>query len=291
MTTCKLQVSGLLEYPLCKDRFLRARALLEDDGVNDSELKDILDTFERFPDAVDFVQAEFPDFPDVHQRLTSLMTPERKFNLDEATVDNGTKRTQNDWFDYWENIDDGRVFASMGDLYCNFKLLKKISEEGKDQALLQRVTDKLHDDFDWSGKSNWLTTSTRVNYQSDSLEGSIIHHYRSSQSDLMDKTNLLIPEYRGTIITKVVKSGEGLHYLQTLFDTKDDAETIVQALEFISEKSRKEIQVWTAKKANHTYTRKSHPKRAAGFYYLSGCFHVLGIYVMDIAGLSRGVAL
>jgi hypothetical protein len=286
----KIQVSGLSEYPLCKKQFLRAKTLLRDAEENRDELMGLLHLLDSNNPGLDFVRAEFGgEYLQVYNALRQI-NPSSGISLTESVEDNGTKRTQDGWFDYWKNITDERTMASMGDLYVNFKVLHKMAKEGTgdEKLFVHQMLTSLRKDFDWPGRSNWLISSTRLDYQTDSLEGTITQHYQSNRTKLTKETSLVIPEYRGTIITDVLETSEGLNYLQTLFATDDDNEGIMQTLEFISEKARLDIKVWTATVKNF---RKSHPKRAAGFDCNFGCFHVYGNYYMNGAGLSRGVAL
>lgn len=80
-----------------------------------------------------------------------------------------------------------------------------------------------------------------------------------------------------------------MDYVQTYFDTSDDAEAIMQSLEFISNKKRGSIYVWTA----DSDSRKSTPDRAAFLGYCSdgGYFHVSGYGPDSNVGRSRGVRL
>ncbi|MBU0470859.1 MAG: hypothetical protein KJ598_01150, partial [Nanoarchaeota archaeon] len=149
--------------------------------------------------------------------------------LDEVSADNGRKRTQDDWFKYWSKIKDGRVMASMGDLYTSFKLIKKMRESGtaEEQAIAQRYLNSLREDFDWPGKKNWLVSSTRLIYSGNSLDTRIIHHYRSNGLELTKEVILEVPIYRGIEIEDVFSSDRGSAYLQALLDTEDDPEMII----------------------------------------------------------------
>jgi len=203
--------------------------------------------------------------------------------MDEAA--GGKKRTQDGWIEYWNEIKDGRVFASMGDYYQFFKQLKVISEDTADEkAKAESLVAGLREDFDWPERNNWLISSTRLIYSADCLDARIIHHYGCEEQEARIK----VPVYRKTPIIQVVSEGEGLTYLQTLLDTKDEGEGIIQILEFVSGKKREEIKVWTAP-VEGNYSRSRYPSRAAGFDYYGGYFHVSGSDGLDFRGRSRGV--
>ena len=210
--------------------------------------------------------------------------------LDEYAAEGGVKMTQDEWIDSWNLREDDTVMASMGVLYRKFKLLKKMSEEGSDtdRELIQTYLQTLRDDFDWPEKKNWLTSSTRILYEKEGLRAKIIQHYRCKQPELIKETELEIPVYRGTPVTQVADENKGLFYLQTLFDTEDGREEIIETLEFVSGKSRDAIKVWTAATSG-SYTRKEYSERAGGFNCSNGNFRVYGSNFLNIRGCSRGV--
>ncbi|MBU0470855.1 MAG: hypothetical protein KJ598_03615, partial [Nanoarchaeota archaeon] len=154
---------------------------------------------------------------------------ERRLILDDKSVDNGKKKTPDNWFKYWSKVKDGRVMASMGDLYQSFKLIKKMRESGttEEQAIAQRYLNSLLEDFDWPGKKNWLVSSTRLIYSGNSLDTRIIHHYQSNRLELTKEVILEVPIYRGIEIEDVFSSDRGSAYLQALLDTEDDPEMII----------------------------------------------------------------
>ena len=210
--------------------------------------------------------------------------------IEETSVDSGNKKSQIQWLEYWKQINDGRIMAGMGDLYLSFKELKRMNVEGKDDEKVKvtRYLATLRDDFDWLGKSNWLISSTRLQYNGSNLECKITHHFDCSDKKFVDeKQPVNVPIYRNTPIVQVVSNPEGLKYLQTLFSTEDDSETIIQTLEFISGKNRNKIKVWTAA-TDGSFTRQSNPERASGLDYNDGCFHVGGNVIIGDAGRSRG---
>jgi len=216
--------------------------------------------------------------------------------LDEVSADNGRKRTQDDWFKYWSKIKDGRVMASMGDLYTSFKLIKKMRESGtaEEQAIAQRYLNSLREDFDWPGKKNWLVSSTRLIYSGNSLDARIIHHYQSNKPELTKEVTLEVPIYHETNIGDIFNDNKGSVYLQTLLDTEDDAETIISTLEFISGKRRAGITGYTAGWSQASLSdalkqRGRFPNGAAGFDYDDDEFHILGSNNIGCPGCSRGV--
>lgn len=292
----KFYIPGLMEYGQCKTAFLRTQELLSaaETAEHKEELSALRNTLERNPDAVDFLKAEFgKEYAPVYQRLADACVS--SFLLDEHAADNGRKRLQPDWFDYWSNINDGRVMASMGDLYASFKIMKKMHEgTEQEKAKAKSLLFSLRDDFDWPRKQNWLIASTRLIYSGNSLDARIVQHYRCNQPELVKETLLEVPVYKETPVETVMSKEVGLMYMKTYFDTEDASETIIQTLEFISSKNRKDIRVWTAgwsadSESAVLKNRAEFPERAAGFFYDYDLFHVDGVNFDYDPGCSRGV--
>ena len=63
--------------------------------------------------------------------------------IDLNPADGESNKTQDQWVGYWNNITDGRVFASMPDYYLAFKHLKKEVEHGKEKICMIRK--KVHE--------------------------------------------------------------------------------------------------------------------------------------------------
>jgi hypothetical protein len=271
-----------------------------DDGNYLSE-EEALKLIEKIPIPVssgsESIQHDESKQPDVSEAKNPDLE-NRIIQLDNLSAENGSKKTQDDWVSYWNNINNfgapirGRIFASMPDYYQAFKQLKEKVEHGssKDKQLTKKVVDSLREDFDWPSKNNWLISSTRIKYQSNTEDAQIIHHYNCNNKSLIQQYDILIPEYLGVLISDVVNDTRGLTYLQTFLGTKDNKNLIMENLEFISNKPRNEIKIWTPPLINNTYTtRTQRPERASGFDYGSGEFHVDGSSSLDNVGRSRGV--
>lgn len=225
---------------------------------------------------------------------STATTVNPSFSLDIVAADNGAKKTPGEWFDHWSNDTSGKVMASAGDLYHRWKQLKRDAESSQksQREIASRERASFHEDFDWQGRNNYLIGGTRLEYQPDSLDATIIQHYKARNPSLAKRTPLEISEYPGVPVVDVVKEQKGVHYLQVLFDTEDNEETIMETLEFVSGKQRSEIKIWTPPLAEGKgyYTRKQHPNRAAGFSYGDDYFLVGGDY-FNFRGRSRGVAV
>ncbi len=221
---------------------------------------------------------DLEDIPMVRETSSPIPSGKDTGNiiLDCHAAEKGDRRTQDEWIEYWNKSD--RVMASMADYYQYFKQLKGNNDEDKVKTLLT----SLREDFDHQEKGNWLISSTRLVYSKDNLDARIIPHYGCAREEVTIK----VPYYGGVPITQVVGEGEGLTYLQTLFGTEDEGEEIIQILEFVSDRNRDVIKVWTAA-VEDAYTRSQYPSRAAGFGYGDDDFHVGGgLYGR---GRSRGV--
>ena len=300
--TSKLYIPGLAEYGQCQAAFLRGQELLsalelskvDIDGHNKKELSDILQILNSNPESVDFLKAEYGEgYVAVYQRLSEASIP--LFLLDEHAADGGKKRLPNEWFDHWSTVHDGRVQASMGDLYASFKAIRKMhSGSEQEQAKAKSLLLSLREDFDWPGKQNWLIAGTRLFHSGNGLEMRIVQHYRCNKPELITETVLDVPVYNNKPVSEAVSEKYGLPYMQTLLDTLDGPETMIQALEFISGKDRNDIRVWTAgwsgsSQQDALKKRAEYPERAAGFYCNNGQFHVYGLNINGGPGCSRGV--
>lgn len=203
---------------------------------------------------------------DILERVCrSESTSEHELTLDEKSAENGKKKTADEWIKYWNKIKDGRVMASMGDLYANFKIIRKMRESGtvEGQAKAQSYLNGLREDFIWESNEGGLIANTRLFYSANSLDARVVQHYKCKKPELTKERVIEVPVYEGTLIEEVADSGSGLTYLQTILDTEDDAETIIQTLEFIGSKSRSDIFSWTAPtKSEKYYTRAEMPERA-----------------------------
>jgi len=212
--------------------------------------------------------------------------------LDLNPADHHNIKSQDEWITYWNNINDGRVFASMADYYQAFKQLKEKFEHGsvQEKEFTRISIDSLRKDFDWLSQKSWLVSSTKIKYQPNKEDTQIIHHYNCHHTSAIQQFNVSIPEYLGVFIPQVLDEPKGLIYLQTLFGTKDDKETIIQNLEFISAKSGTKIKIWTPSfKSDIGYiSREFSSERASGFSYNNSFFHVYCNMVFS-SGRSRGV--
>ena len=207
---------------------------------------------------------------------------EKVLILDDSAADSRNSRTQNQWIEYWNNINDERRFASAPDLYQFFKQLRTKGDEAK------TLVDSLREDF----KESWIMTSTRLIYQPNNYNAKIIHNYGNKNPALIKEMDIKVPEYLGVLIADKTNDEDCLTYLKALFDTKDDIEEIISVLEYISDKSRKKIKLWTPPLENNTYyIRKQHPERAVWLCFYDDEFHVNGNSHVGInLGRSRGVS-
>ena len=166
-------------------------------------------------------------------------------DLNPSEID-GKRKTHEEWIDYWNNIDDGRVFASMPQLYLAFKQLKYILEHNprKEKQYAKYVVESLRKDFNWGDRS-LLLTSTKTIYLGAIEDSIIIHNYGCKNPSLIKKIDVKIPVYNGIPIEYVAKNVKGLNYIQSLFNTEDGLETIMQTLELISNRKRNNIRIFT----------------------------------------------
>ncbi len=191
--------------------------------------------------------------------------------VDLQPADGGNSHTQNEWIPYFDKLKNPRKrMISAPDVY-------RMGQSGSPD-LLQSV----REDFEKS----WFVSSTRINYASDTLDAKITHNYGSTAVQPTER-KVAVPVYQQTALSDVLKTKEGISYLQALFDTKDNSNKIAKTLTALSGKSADDTYVWTPDQQSGA----SYQERAAGFDFGSDRFHVGGLRVDVSSGLSRGVSV
>ena len=201
---------------------------------------------------------------------TGTTPPEPLFSLDTAAAENRAVKTQDDWITYWNTLTDGRVMASMGDFY-------RAGKEA-DSKLLR----SLQRDFN----KNFLITSTRIYYDPDSLEATIIDYVGSTVVIPLERRTT-IPAYTVVRLGEVLSSATGLAYLQTLLRTSDTADEIKKTLQRLSGKTSEETRVYTPLQG----AGRNNLQRAARLWINSVRFDLDCIIDLCNDGCSRGVRL
>lgn len=170
------------------------------------------------------------------------MTNSQKFTkervIDPTPADNGEYRIQSDWIDFFNK--EGKAMISAPDVY--------------------RAPDSILPDLIKDFNEHWLITGTRVIYNKGDLGARIIHNFGSTVVNPIG-SSLIVPEYLNEQVEKVAK-GEGLTYLQTLFQTEDNAYNLIGRLERISGKEAKEIRISTPGQISRLLNR---PERVVDF--------------------------
>ncbi|MDP4012744.1 MAG: hypothetical protein Q8R00_04025 [Candidatus Nanoarchaeia archaeon] len=182
--------------------------------------------------------------------------------IDPIPADDGRYRTQDEWIEFFN--EERKAMMSGHDVY--------------------RAPDSVLQSFREDFRTNYgLITNTSISYNPNDLKARIIQDFGSTIVTPKE-TSLVVPVYRDEQVEKVAK-GEGLKYLQTLFDTEDDASKLIGRLEEISEKEAKDILIWTPDETG----RGEQSKRAVDFGFYHGRFRVGGGWC-DY-GRARGVSV
>ncbi|HLC80827.1 MAG TPA: hypothetical protein VJG31_03575 [Candidatus Nanoarchaeia archaeon] len=209
--------------------------------------------------------------------------------LDSAPAENGEFKTQNDWIAYWNNIRDGRRFASLADYYQVFRQLDNALRTGSsaERTAANQSIVSLRKDL----REKWLLTSTRIIYQPNSLEARLIHGFGAGNPHQTSERNLTVPLCWDTPITEVYSTAEGLAYLRSLLSTDETGPVIAERLSAVSGYQPQNIKIWTpALQVNGYLTRSQLPERAVWLgagdrrFRLSACGHPAGSH-----SRSRGV--
>ena len=253
-----------------------------DDGKYLSE-EEAMKLLETIPIPKDDFESVDPakEKPDIH--VTENPDLENKIiQLDHLPADNGSKKSSEKWLVYWNNINDGRIFASMADYYLAFKQLNEKSKSGSfiEKQIAQEIIYSLREDFNWS-KANWLNSSTRIKYVNQQ-NARIVHHY-GSQSVPSVEHRIVIPGYPPDSLANVLDTNEGLRYLQALFGTQDNAQQIKDTLQELSDYPLNKIKVRSVRLLDRP------TESVSGLRYNNGRFNVYTDLVYHSFGRSRAV--
>ncbi|PIN80595.1 hypothetical protein COV11_03750 [Candidatus Woesearchaeota archaeon CG10_big_fil_rev_8_21_14_0_10_30_7] len=173
---------------------------------------------------------------------------------------------QSDFINFFNSV--GRIMVSMPDLY----------EAGKSAS--KKTLESLRKDF----RESWVITSTRIDYEPDSLDATITHYFGSNVV-IPNVIKVLIPKYSSNFnLNNVLNTDEGLAFLQAFFNTEDDAETIKTTLNKLSNYESNNSCILTSDQNS----RQSNPTSASGLDCSDVRFHV-DVDVIVNTGRSRGV--
>src|SRR3989344_5273161 len=203
-------------------------------------------------------------FPEIITLPQSNSTPLELF-FDSAPAENGEFKTQNDWIAYWNNIRDGRRFASLADYYQVFRQLDNALRTGSsaERTAANQSIVSLRKDL----REKWLLTSTRIIYQPNSLEARLIHGFGAGNPQQTSERNLTVPLCWDTPITEVYSTAEGLAYLRSLLSTDETGPVIAERLSAVSGYQPQNIKMLTPALQNNGYlTRRQLPERAVLLY-------------------------
>jgi len=176
-----------------------------------------------------------------------------KSGIDSEPADGGKRHTQKEWIAYFNK--EGEAMISAPDIY-------QAGKTGSDELIKSLREDFTH---------HWFVSSTRIKYNSNNLNAKIIHNFDSSAVK-QNGFDMNIPVYDETKLSEAIETKEGLAYLQALFDTNDNAGTIMNVLKRLSGKSADDTRLWTSSQDS----RKKYSERAVRFYDDSGRFRVDG---------------
>ncbi|MEI6614127.1 MAG: hypothetical protein WCL37_04455 [Chrysiogenales bacterium] len=184
--------------------------------------------------------------------------------IDMSPADHGATHTQDEWIGYFN--DRNELMISMPVLYLaaksnNLELLDSLKEDFNDRSFI---------------------LSTRI-YYDKGKKARIIHNY-GSKLVKPDEHKVIIPDFSYVSVKDVLKTKEGLRYLQVLFGTKDNAQQIQETLMRLRNCDIKTVCV-------KTYGLKYRPDKAACCVeeFLDLNFEISDCSSSDYYGRSRGV--
>ena len=251
------------------------------DGSDIERLKEIKTILQKNIGAAQFCTAIEQE--ELAKIINTKFSSDLEMMIDAEPFENGTCKTQDQWIEIYNKLPSGRDFASMSDYDKEFKRIVRDLSEGttEEKKKAQKQLASYRKDF----QESLIVGTPRIKYSVNSDNAEIIHNYNSKHRKTIPYS-VEVPVFRDKPIEEVANDEKGLKFLQTFFDTEDDAETIIKRYEVISGKTRDKIKVWTADKD----TRKTHPERAAFLNCNSSEFHIFGINLLSSGGRSRGVS-
>ncbi len=153
--------------------------------------------------------------------------------VEDESHDTGNSKSFTDWLKKFH--EDGKVMASMGDLYKYFKMCKEQEDHYK---IL-----KLHEDFEYH-----LMGNTRMIFFGSIITGQIGHNFSHAQTHTLSEEDRLklerrvrtwdgvyLTERSGPDIENLIKiNARNERLLKATFETSDNPEEILSILEYIS---------------------------------------------------------
>jgi hypothetical protein len=153
-----------------------------------------------------------------------------------------TDMIQYDWAVWWNRQNskgETKRFASMGDLYNDFKELYLYSKN--EDTNVRREAQQVREEWRRHFYPGNVVTSTRITYGSGE-KATVVHHL---MTDREKRTEIDLPFYEGINLLDILKDEKGVKYIQTLYDTEDDIPTICEVMTYMFGKSAKNIVVNT----------------------------------------------
>ncbi len=215
-----------------------------------------------------------------------LVYKRKLFRLDDISADSKDCKTLRDWNFYWNEIKDGRIMASAGDIYNALKELQmyKKCDDKERSGLARSILKSLYSDMFNGG----LITSTRVDFEilkkKPSLHANVTNHYGCHYRNEISRKRVFVPYTSLNVsISDFCNKLKGLDYLQCIFTTEDKAEEIVSNISLAFALPMEKIRIFTGKEER----RQKLPHRVIKFMMNK---QTLYIATMDLQsqGRSRG---
>ena len=135
-------------------------------------------------------------------------------------------------------------------------------------------------------KESWVVLNPIHNYKGSQF-ADIVHYEGSKVINPVICKDLFVPIWNKVSLYDVLEIQEGLVYFQVCEGTKDNAKAIKKAYHELTGLKADEIFIYTP----DAESRIQRPKRASGFGYINGEFHVDGYGYLNFSGRSRGVRI
>ena len=196
----------------------------------------------------------------------------RLAELDIDSLVMGQRYCFNEWVSHWGTIHDGRVFASMRDIYS---VISQMHDEQDRYANLavQQIR-----------RIPYIVTSTKISYAEGFSKAKITHNYGSANQS--GEITIEAPDCNSSL-KDVVSTNLGMRFFQALLGTGDGAETMLGKLRFMAGAEADGILV----RAPLPESLAKGPDRSAWFNGGPGCTTISEINLQAYNHFSHGYSL
>lgn len=191
-----------------------------------------------------------------NQKQLNQILDEQKLVLDPATAENSALKTQDQWIEYWNNVNDGRWLPSAAEFYRVFRQAYFDLRDRKRKNDAKSLVKTVRKEFSKHDFPNYnLATGTKIAfYEPESpIEARIMYDYNSSK---ISQSCIEVPQiaafgyfpfYYECLDELDVKEFE---FLQKLLGTSDTKKQILDVLSTISGRRKSDLIMWVTRSSS-----------------------------------------